>query len=206
VRLRVADNGPGMDEETRRRVFEPFFTTKEIGKGTGLGLATAYAILREHQGWIECGSAPREGATFSVYLPVAAAPVPQRQPGVRQQLLGGTETVLVIDDEEMVRSVAVRLLERAGYTVLTGRDGVEGLEVFRERQDEIGAVLLDLGMPRLGGAEVLAELHRLDPRVKAILFTGYAVEGQEYAQASAVLYKPIEWSELLRVLRQVLDS
>jgi CheY-like chemotaxis protein len=206
LRLQVIDDGRGMDEETRRRVFEPFFTTKEVGKGTGLGLATVYAIVREHQGWIECDSAPGQGTTFAVFLPVAVEPAPAASRAEPAAVTGGTETVLIVDDEEMVRSVSARLLERMGYRALAAEDGARGLELFRRNRGRIGAVLLDLGLPGHSGGQVLTDLLQLDPRAKVIVFTGYAVEPEDCAGARAVLHKPIEWSELLRVLRQVLDT
>ena len=140
--VRVRDNGDGMDEETRKRIFEPFFTTKSVDRGTGLGLSTAFGIVRDHKGWIECDSEPRSGTRFSIYLPVATRAVPEPEPQ-QPESVRGTETILVIDDEEMVRNTAQQMLELRGYTALVAADGQEGLDVFEREGDAI-----DLGASR----------------------------------------------------------
>ncbi len=134
LRLRVWDNGPGMDEDTRKRIFEPFFTTKDVDKGTGLGLSTALGIVQEHDGWIECDSAPGSGACFDLFLPVAdGVDITQKSPAVMHNAQG-TETILVIDDEEMVRYTAMQMLNRRGFKTHAAADGAEGLELFRQRE------------------------------------------------------------------------
>lgn len=206
ARIRVADDGVGMDEQTRLRVFEPFFTTKEVDKGTGLGLATVYAILQEHQGWVECESEPGRGTTFSLFLPLGEQQVLPEAEEEGQSSPGGKETVLVIDDEESVRKSVGQILKRQGYTVMEERDGEGGLAVLQQHGTEIDLVLLDLSMPRRSGAEVLAELHRSDPEMKVIIFTGYAAHLDEFGAARAVINKPVRPAELLQKVRQVLDE
>jgi PAS domain S-box-containing protein len=206
LRLQVSDNGVGMDEDTQTRVFEPFFTTKPVGKGTGLGLATVYAIVQEHRGRITCESRVGEGTTFSVYLPAldspAAAPSQAPEPAASPK---GTETLLLIDDEELVRRTLGRGLEKAGYRILEGANGMEGLEILQREGADIALVLLDLSMPGMSGLEVLERLRLLERRPKVVLLTGYAAESSQYAGADQVLQKPLKLSELVRRVRQVLD-
>ena len=204
VCVRVEDNGAGMDEETRKRVFDPFFTTKPVDRGTGLGLSTVYGIVQQHGGGIDCDSKPEAGARFSVYLPVM-----DPGPESGREMTGGavaskTGTILVIDDEEMVRHSTARILERCGYDVLLAADGEDGLEVFR--REPVDLVLLDLSMPRVSGREVLAEWCRLNPDVKVVIFTGYPARTEDFAAARAVVQKPFSMESLTRAVRQVLDA
>ncbi|MBI2504964.1 MAG: response regulator, partial [Candidatus Latescibacteria bacterium] len=207
LRLQISDNGVGMDEATQARIFEPFFTTKPVGKGTGLGLATVYAIVQEHQGRITCDSKAGAGTTFSLYLPAlaslgeAAAQVPEQVPVAR-----GTETLLLIDDEELVRRTLSRGLEKAGYRIQEAKNGAEGLEILQREGARIALVLLDLSMPGMSGLEVLERLRQLAPRPKVVLFTGYAVEASQYAGADEVLQKPLKLGDLVRRVRQLLDG
>src|SRR5262249_19789612 len=147
-------------------IFEPFFTTKEPGKGTGLGLAMVFGIIKQHQGWIECKSEPGKGTIFDIYVPRAAEPVSVPAPlplgdGVR----GGTETILLADDEEVVGRLAMTILERLGYKVLCAQDGAEAVDIYRQRARDIDLVILDLAMPRLSGADALRELRKINPGV-----------------------------------------
>jgi CheY-like chemotaxis protein len=206
VRLEVADNGMGMDPQTRERIFEPFFTTKDVGKGTGLGLATVYGILQRHQGWIECQSQPGQGTTFSLYLPVAAESRPPHQAPDEAEMPRGAETLLVIDDEELVRHSTVRVFARLGYQVLEAPDGPGGLELFAQHGDRIDLVLLDLSMPGLSGREVLAQMRAQRPGLKMMLFTGYAPAPGEFSGVASVVEKPFSVHHLSRVVRQVLDA
>ena len=200
VRLQIADNGTGMEDVIRERVFEPFFTTKEIGKGTGLGLATVYAIVQEHGGWIECKSERNVGTTFSILLPSGE---PQAESaGEREQ----RETILVIDDEQMVRHTVGQFLQRGGYAVLEGIDGKDGLEVFERERDKISLVLLDLSMPHMSGTEVLAQLRRLSPDIKVVLFTGYPVGDVDHKGVQGVIRKPIGGKHLVEAVRGILDA
>lgn len=205
VRIRVHDNGTGMDEKTQARVFEPFFTTKEVGKGTGLGLATVYAIVQSHHGAIECRSQPGQGTTFQMRLPVADANVgPARC--ISDGMPGGDETILLIDDEEHVRNVTCEMLEQYGYTVIMGYDGEEGVALFKNHCQEIGLVLMDLSMPAMDGHKALKTMRTIRPAVKAIAFTGHSINLSEADGFVAILEKPFDWSHLLQTVRGALDA
>ena len=206
ARIRIRDNGIGMDEKTAARVFEPFFTTKETGRGTGLGLSTAYAIVRQHQGWIEHESRVGAGTVFSVHLPSVE---PRGTPQVaepKKTAPGGTETILVIDDEAMIRRLLDSQLSAFGYTVLLGENGNDGLEVFGRHMDEISLVLLDISMPTMSGREVLPALRVLSPHIKVIIFTGYAADPVEFPDAQALIQKPFAKESLAGKVREVLDA
>jgi two-component system cell cycle sensor histidine kinase/response regulator CckA len=205
VRVTVRDNGTGMDAATLGRIFEPFFTTKGVGQGTGLGLATAQAIVREHGGWIACESTPDVGATFSVYLPrasseagvepVAPDPVPR----------GGVETVLVIDDEPGIRNVVSLMLESAGYTAKTAASGQGAVDVLADAPTaaSISLVLLDVSMPGMPGPELRQRLRELVPRARVLYFTGHAFEAAD--AGDMVVEKPVTEARLLRAVREALD-
>ena len=209
VCVEVSDNGAGMDAQTRERIFEPFFTTKEVGKGTGLGLATAYGILQRHQGWIECRSQVGEGTTFSLYL-LAGAGVEPRVTAVSARALPdpprGTETLLVVDDEDLVRRTTAQIFADLGYQVLEAENGLQGLEVFGRHREELSLVLLDLSMPGLAGREVLRQLKAQAPRLKVIVFTGYIADPGEFAGRAELVEKPFSLRQLATVVRRILDA
>ena len=201
VRIRVSDNGPGMDEATRSRVFEPFFTTKAIGHGTGLGLASAYAMVMEHHGRIRCESRPGEGSTFELELPAVELGEP---PSVRKPVESferGTGTVLIVDDEPLVRRAVRGILERGGYKVLESVDGIDGLETFTQKRESIDLVLLDQSMPGLSGDQVLVKLMELAPQVPVVLLSGLPGPAARFGHATAVLTKPADASTLLCTIR-----
>jgi CheY-like chemotaxis protein len=201
ARIRVSDNGVGIDERGQQRVFEPFYTTKEVGKGTGLGLTTAYAITRQHGGWIMMGSEAGRGTVFEVYLPTTAQTAgPDSAPASGPPR--GTGGVLVIDDEETVRRVVGISLARHGYQVYQAADGEEGLRVFRREKARLALVLLDLSMPGLSGADTLNALRRTDPGIPIVLCTGDAEGTPGDLQADGVLRKPFPIAELLRTVGQ----
>jgi signal transduction histidine kinase/ActR/RegA family two-component response regulator len=205
VRIRVADTGAGMDDVTRRRVFEPFFTTKPVGKGTGLGLSTVWGIIQAHQGAVDVESEVGRGSTFTMRLPVSAQPVaaPRPRSGPVSKQHG---TVLLIDDEPAVRSAIGRLLQREGLEVLTAGDGAEGLRVYDQHAAEIGLVVLDMGMPVMGGAECFREL-RVRGEVPVLVMTGYAVETEAQtlvARGAALLEKPAPSADVLREVMRLL--
>jgi signal transduction histidine kinase len=202
IRLQIADNGSGMENVIRERVFEPFFTTKEMGKGTGLGLATVYAIVQEHGGWIECKSEPNVGTIFSILLPSNEL----QSESVAESEQEQQETILVIDDEQMVRHTVEKFLQQGGYAVLEGIDGKDGLEVFERERDKISLVLLDLSMPHMSGAEVLAQLRRLSPEVKVVLFTGYPVGDVDYEGVQGIIRKPIGGRQIVETVRGILSA
>ena len=156
VLLRVSDTGHGMDKETLDHIFEPFFTTKEAGKGTGLGLAMVYGIVTQHGGQIRCYSEPGHGTTFKIYLPALVAEKEPLETATREAMpRGGTETILLVDDEEFVRDLGKRILERSGYTVLTAANGKEALDLYKRERGNISLVILDLIMPEMGGKQCL---------------------------------------------------
>ena len=205
VRVRVSDDGIGMDDETRKRIFEPFFTTKEIGSGTGLGLFTVYGIVEQHEGWIDCDSKSGQGTTFSVCLPVAGTPSGVPEPPVPAIGVDGEETILLIEDEEAVRTVTAQMLESCGYHVLLGIDGIDGLDVYDRHAGEIDLVLLDMSMPRMTGSEVLEELRAREADVKIVLFSGYPTEGERF-EGEMVIHKPVKRDMLARYVREFLDA
>ena len=194
IRVRVADNGVGMDQETRERIFEPFFSTKEEGQGTGLGLAMVYAIVKEHNGWIECDSAPGSGTTFTVNLPAGThdarpseateALEPEIITGEEAKTaidsLHGTEPVLVIADVDRFRRILTEMLERHGYEVLLGINIRDGLNVFQHEKERMGLVILDLSAPGASSQELLAELLAIDPGARVLVVTGYATSGSAW--------------------------
>jgi CheY-like chemotaxis protein len=207
VCVEVEDNGSGMDEQIRSRIFEPFFTTKEVGKGTGLGLAMVYGILQGHGSWIECHSEPGQGSTFAFYLPLSVELAPLAAPGgAADSPLRGRETLLVIDDEQLVRRSTVQALSDLGYQVFEAADGLQGLELFRQHGEQIGLVLLDLSMPGLSGREVLRQLRAHNPQLKVIVFTGYTTGPEEFAGVAQVLGKPLSLQQLAAAVRQSLDA
>jgi CheY-like chemotaxis protein len=210
VEISVADDGCGMDEATQRRVFEPFFTTKEVGKGTGLGLAMVYAIVKNHRGRVGVSSKRGEGSAFRILLPRTEAPVERQVSSRPADVRAGAETILLADDEESVRSLARHILETHGYPVIEVGDGQEAVDAVGRHQGEIGVVVLDLTMPRKSGWEAFEEIHDIDPGLPVIMSSGYSLEGgpQKARQRGvrAFLSKPYKANELLNVVQEVLDG
>lgn len=209
--LSVFDTGTGMDPETRPRIFDPFFTTKPVGRGTGLGLATIFGIVSQHEGWIDVLSKPGTGSLFRVYLPlVDAEPEVPSDAAASVRVPGGKETVLLVDDEETIRELGRDILEGRGYRVMVAADGDEALTLFREKHPEIDLVLLDLAMPRLSGQELLPFLKELAPSVPVIASSGYSPEGETRALLEngvvAFVEKPYHAFDLLRAVRQACDG
>lgn len=208
VIIEVKDTGVGMDEQTAERIFEPFFTTKPKGKGTGLGLATAFAIARDHGGHIRVQSQPEQGATFTVYLP-ASALAPLRHERVTKEGQAGrlSGTVLVADDEELVRYALQRVMEHAGMSVLTACNGLEAVNVYRERREEIDLVVLDLDMPEMDGEQALAKIRELDPAAKVVIASGYVLREREASLRAlgvhGFLHKPYDSVTLVRTVAKV---
>lgn len=209
VKVSVSDTGVGMDERTLQRIFDPFFTTKGMGRGTGLGLASAYGILKGHGGIITVSSEPGRGTTFEVYLPASGEAVLPEEPAP-SRIERGRGVVLVVDDEPMVREVTREMLTGLGYEVLTAESGPEALGIFGSRGSEIDVVILDMIMPGMGGGEVNEALQAVRPGVRVLLSSGYSLE----SQASEILekgvrgflQKPFRLDELSRKIREVLES
>jgi CheY-like chemotaxis protein len=205
--ISVTDNGVGIPVEALDHVFEPFFTTKP--HGTGLGLATVYGIVQRHGGFIHVYSEVGKGTTFKVYLPVAERGAADTGTKVQDPVVGGQETILVAEDEPQVRAVVTRILQRAGYRVLTAEDGDQAVRRFREHQDQIGLVLTDAVMPNKNGADALAEIRAIAPGLPAVLCSGYSDALDRFnnpASGVAFLPKPYEPDVLLRVVRRQRDT
>jgi CheY-like chemotaxis protein len=196
-----------MDEKTMARIFEPFFTTKEVGKGTGLGLASSYGIVKQHDGYITVASALREGTTFSIYLPVVNAT--ERSHAESAEVRGGSETILVLEDDPDVRRMMANILSSRGYAVLEAANGNDALRVFHEHRERIGLVILDVVMPGKNGKEVFDEIARIDSMAKVIFVSGYTgdVIISKGVQRDGVdfLEKPLSAAKLLAKVREVLD-
>ena len=211
VALIVRDTGSGMDEQTQARIFEPFFTTKEPGKGTGLGLATVYGIVRQSGGWIEVESRPNAGTTFKVNLrrvedPLPAVINPVQQPDVSR----GSETILVVEDLEGLREMTTEFLQQSGYHVLSATNGTQALQVASEYLDSIHLLLTDLLMPTMGGHELARRLLGVRPKIKVIFMSGYPEEpgflNDTIAPARPILQKPFSLEALARRIRETLDE
>ena len=210
VLLLVSDTGHGMNSETLEHIFEPFFTTKGMGRGTGLGLAMVYGIVKNHHGYITCYSEIGHGTTFKIYFPtIEEAPEVPRD---REERLpeGGTETILLVDDEESVRQLGKEMLETVGYCVLVASDGEKAMRLYAQRMGDIRLVILDLIMPVMGGKSCLEALLRLDPRVKVLVASGYSVDGRLHetlrSGARGFISKPYELRDLLKRVRDILDE
>jgi len=177
LRLTVSDTGIGMDEEVRQRIFDPFFSTKATGKGTGLGLASVYGIIKNHGGYIEVQSQKGQGSQFSIFLPASAKQVLTVAESA-PEIIKGSGTILMVDDEEMVLDVGARVLKKLGYTVLESNNGRHAVELYKKLQDKINLVVLDIVMPDMGGGEVYDRLKEINPDVKVLLSSGYSIDDQ----------------------------
>jgi len=209
VLLTVTDTGIGMDKETMERIFDPFFTTKEMGRGTGLGLASAYGIIKGHGGYIEVDSKKGRGATFRIYLPASGKKV-QKAVKTADQLIKGTGTVLLVDDEEVILEVGKELLEGMGYRVLTAKDGKKAVEAYKKNRDEIDIVLLDMVMPNMGGGEAYDRMKEINPDIKALLSSGFSIDGEasEILErgCNGFIQKPFSMKELSGRIRNILEK
>jgi CheY-like chemotaxis protein len=229
VRLTVEDTGCGMTDEVKARLFEPFFTTKGVGKGTGLGLPMVQGIVKQHRGWVTCTSAPGVGTRLDLYLPPAESDSGRRPlhrspsngdpPGVRPPdacpppaapeapARGEPATVLLVDDESMIREIGRTVLEGAGFRVLTADDGVEAVDVFSREHPGIDLVVLDMTMPRMSGRDAFRHLVSHDPDVKVLFSTGYSSEDiAELEGAIGLLGKPYRPHELLTAVQAALHG
>ncbi len=210
ISLRVSDTGKGIDEKNRRRIFEPFFTTKPQGKGTGLGLSTVYGIVQNHAGIIDLESEPGSGTAFTVYLPVRCQVVPEEEPiGDASDLRGRNETILVVEDEPGLREYLETLLIAEGYRVLTAQDGEKAISVFMGH-DDIDLVLSDIGLPKIGGIDLMETVRSMKPGTGVILASGYLDESERRRMAekgvASFIQKPYQGEELLKRIRSQLDQ
>ena len=207
----VTDTGIGMDEETRKRIFEPFFTTKGVGKGTGLGLAMVYGIVKQHDGYINVYSEPGNGTTFRIYLPVAGAGVKaiSEENSVETVMPHGTETVLLAEDNETVKRLISDVLGEFGYTVIIANDGQDAVEKFTENRERIQLLLFDMIMPNKNGKEAYEEIRKMNPEIRVIFMSGYTAdiikEKDSLGDNLAFITKPMLPVDLLRKVREALD-
>ena len=208
--LVVSDTGIGMDEATREQAFEPFFTTKSPGKGTGLGLSVVYGIVKQHNGSIHLYSEPGKGSTIKIYFPAIEAPPDVKIPVKTEPIRGGSETILLVEDEESIRTLAGRILKDIGYTVLPACNGEEAIDLFRQHREKIALAVLDVVMPRMGGKEVFEVMRKENPGLKAIFMSGYSMNAIHEAFVikpnTPFLGKPFALTALARKVREVLDG
>jgi PAS domain S-box-containing protein len=209
--LSVQDTGVGMPPEVQARIFEPFFTTKEAGTGTGLGLAMVYGIVKAHEGHINVYSEVGQGSEFKVYLPAIEGSAPRPAAPVPETPARGSETLLLVEDQEAVLTVCQRMLAELGYTVLTATNGVEAFKIYAPRQDEIALVISDMVMPKMGGQELYEILAQVNPQVKMLLMSGYSGLGEQVAEwrrkgLKGFVQKPIDFKRLGQLVRQALDE
>jgi len=211
VKLSISDTGHGMDKEILKHIFDPFYTTKEIGKGTGLGLAMVYGIVKSHNGYIMCYSEPDEGTIFKIYFPVIKKETESLEPKEEKfPIKGGNETILLVDDEEAIRELGKDILASFGYTVLIASDGETALEIYRENKKKISLVILDIIMPGMGGRKCLEELLKINPELRIIIASGYSMNGpgKEILKAGAkgFISKPYNINQILKSVRETLDN
>jgi two-component system, cell cycle sensor histidine kinase and response regulator CckA len=211
VKISITDTGTGMDEETLQRIFEPFFTTKQMGRGTGLGLASVYGIIKNHGGFIDVHSEKGKGASFDIFLPAIDGQnnLQNKEIEPKDTITHGVETILLVDDDEMVIDVSRQLLEKLGYTVLTADGGQEAIAIYQKHYNEISLVIIDMVMPDLNGGETYDELKNINPNIKVLLSSGYSIDGQAQdildRGCNGFIQKPFNINKLSCKVRDVLD-
>jgi PAS domain S-box-containing protein len=209
IMLTVTDTGTGMEKETIERIFDPFFTTKEMGRGTGLGLASAYGIIKAHGGYIDVESKKGQGTTFSIYLPASEKEV-QKVARTAEQVIEGTGMILLVDDEDVILEVGQDLLEAMGYQVFIAKDGKEAIEIYEKNRDDIGMVVLDMVMPNMGGGEAYDGMKKINPDIKVLLSSGYSIDGEatEILErgCDAFIQKPFKMRELSQAITKILGK
>jgi PAS domain S-box-containing protein len=207
--LTVSDTGIGMDDNVKQRIFEPFFTTKEKGKGTGLGLSMVYGVVKNHGGFVNVYSEVGDGSTFKIYLPLSGKPEVLER-GSNEEMAGGYESILIIDDEEVIREVAGDILSSYGYRVYLATNGEEGIKIYKEQKPRCDLVILDMIMPRQGGRETLLKLKKINPAIKVLFSTGYS-QNEKVNEiislgVSGFIQKPYQVNNLLSKVREILDG
>ena len=207
IKVMISDTGVGIDESIKQRIFEPFFTTKEIGRGTGLGLASVYGIIENHGGSIFVSSEKGKGTTFTLYLPGGERKM-TKENGSFTEIPKGEGGVLIVDDEDMIVSVSSRLIDKMGYTAFHASNGEEAIEVYKANMDKIDIVILDLIMPGLGGGDTFDRLKEINPDIKVLLSSGYSIDGlaQEILDrgCNGFIQKPFRVKELSDKLMGIL--
>ena len=209
--MTISDTGSGMDRETLENIFDPFFTTKAVGRGTGLGLAVVHGIVQQHGGDINCESEPGKGTTFRICFPALEETVYASETSrAPVKLPRGTETILLVDDEDYVRDLGERILRRWGYKVLLARNGKEALETYQKEKDNISLVILDLIMPEMGGKQCMKELFKISSTAKILVASGYESGGgpldARQAGAAGFVGKPFNVGQILQNVRKIIDS
>jgi CheY-like chemotaxis protein len=208
VLLSVRDTGIGMEKKTQERIFEPFFTTKGVGKGTGLGLASVYGIIKAHNGYIDVESEKGQGATFNIYLPACGEKATKAKHCV-SELVKGEEKVLLVDDEDVIIEVGDKILRAMGYQVLVAKSGREAIELYECERDSIDLVLLDMIMPDMAGGDTYDSLKGINPQVKVLLSSGYSIDGQAAAilhrGCNGFIQKPFNMEQLSHKIREILN-
>jgi CheY-like chemotaxis protein len=208
VRLTVTDTGTGMDKEIKGRIFEPFFTTKEMGRGTGLGLASVYGIIKGHGGYIDVESKKGHGTTFNIYLAASGKRV-EKAVNNPVEIIKGTGTVLLADNEDNILQVGRKLLEAMGYRVLTAKDGKEAIDLYSKNRSVIDVVLFDMLMPDMNGGEVYNRIKEVKWNVKVLLSSRYSIDGQVNEilnhGCEGFIQKPFSIYELSRKIREIID-
>jgi two-component system cell cycle sensor histidine kinase/response regulator CckA len=209
ILLTIRDDGAGMDKETKERIFEPFFTTKGLAEGTGLGLASAYGIIKAHGGYIDVDSEKSHGTTFSIYLPSLGEAIKNKKE-LPCKIMKGKETLLLVDDEEAVINTGKQMLKKLGYKVLSATNGIEALELYEKNQDNIDMILLDMVMPIMGGGETYDKMRKINSDIKVLLASGYSIEGKakEILErgCDGFIQKPFSIEELSHRIRNILDK
>ncbi len=209
IRISIIDTGIGIPKENIDKVFEPFFSTKAKGKGTGLGLSMVYGVIKNHGGFIELQSKEGKGTKFDIFLP-ATTLKPEESQVVELEARGGKETILLVDDEEIIRNLAKDILEFKGYRIVLARDGFEAINIYKQANKNIDLVILDMIMPKLGGKETFRKLKEINPSIKCILSSGYTKEtiAREILEEGVLgfVQKPYRVSELSSIVRTAIDS
>jgi len=210
VKITVSDTGVGIDKETQKRIFEPFFTTKEMGRGTGLGLASVYGIIKSHAGYINVYSEKEKGTVFTIYLPASEKEVPKEIESGPAAIIKGSGIILLIDDEKMILDVGVELLEELGYTVKSAMSGQEAIDVLKKERGKIDLIIMDMIMPGMGGGETFDRLKEIDPDIKVLLSSGYSINGQATKilrrGCDGFIQKPFNMNQLAEKVQRILAS
>ena len=208
--LTVADTGTGIDEKIQGKIFDPYFTTKEQGKGTGMGLSVIHGIVQSADGSIQMNSVPGKGTEFHVFLPVMIRSTEQQETQTKEQIQHGTESILLVDDEDVIAILEKEMLERLGYSVVSRTSSVEALEAFRANPDKFDMVITDLAMPNMTGDKLASELVKIRPDIPILLCTGFSqMIPEEKANTigiQGILMKPIVMKDLSDKMREVLDN
>jgi len=213
VKISITDTGVGMDEKTKERIFEPFFTTKEMGRGTGLGLASVYGIIKNHNGFINVYSEKGQGTTFNIYLPASIkrdGKDKENKTDETNEATKGAGIILLVDDEPMILNVGREILETLGYTILTAQDGTSAIKLYKKSKKSIDLVILDMVMPEMGGGEVLDEMKKINPEVKVLLSSGYSLNGQASRIINrgcvGFIQKPFTIRDISNQLHKIIDK